>query len=412
MASIAIVGAGLSGLRCATLLQAAGHDVSVYERSSSIGGRMRTDNVDGFLLDHGFHVMQTAYPTSERAFDFNAMVAKAFEPGAIIVQQRKNKAKFWRMADPFRRPIQGVMSGLNRFASPLDLLRVARLRFSVRRGGTERVFGGENHDARHFLERSGFTSSMIDRFFHPLFSGIFLEDDLRTNERMFRFVFRMMSKGDMVLPKDGIIAAPNQLAERLGSERIHLNCHVNIVDQTTIEIDGEPASFDAVIRAFNTQQHLEKRHVWTLHFDAESSPLASQHVLLNGDVKLNNGLIAHLAVPSDIQPTYAPPGRSLVTVTVVGERADAAGYTDAATVEAGVRKELAQWFPSSSPEWRLLATQHIEHALPEVGSDCILESAPRINGFECGDHTLHGSVEGALQSAESVAKAVDAYIRG
>ena len=98
-------------------------------------------------------------------------------------------------------------------------------------------------------------------------------------------------------------------------------------------------------------------------------------MLLNGDVKLNNGLIAHLAVPSDIQPTYAPPGRSLVTVTVVGERADAAGYTDAASVEAGVRKELAQWFPSSSPEWRLLATQHIEHALPEVGS-CLLYTSP------------------------------------
>ena len=138
MASIAIVGAGLSGLRCATLLQAAGHEVSVFERSNSIGGRMRTDEVDGFLLDHGFHVMQTAYPTSKRAFDFNAMGAKAFEPGALIVQERKNKAKFWRMADPFRRPIQGAMSGLNRFASPFDLLRVARLRFSVRRGGTER----------------------------------------------------------------------------------------------------------------------------------------------------------------------------------------------------------------------------------------------------------------------------------
>ena len=121
MASVAIIGAGLSGLRCATLLQASGHDVEVFDRSGIIGGRMRTDQVDGFLLDHGFHVMQTAYPTSQRAFNFEAMGARAFEPGAVLVQNRKKKAKFWTMADPFRRPFQGMLSGLNRFASPIGL---------------------------------------------------------------------------------------------------------------------------------------------------------------------------------------------------------------------------------------------------------------------------------------------------
>jgi phytoene dehydrogenase-like protein len=187
---------------------------------------------------------------------------------------------------------------------------------------------------------------------------------------------------------------------------------VTIVNETTVEIDGEATSFDAVIRAFNSTQHLEKRHVWTLHFDAEHSPLASNHVLLNADVKQNDGLIAHLAVPSDVQPSYAPTGRSLVTVTVVGERADALRLTTPESVEAAVRNEVNQWFPSQAPTWRLLATQHIEHALPEVGSQRPLEATPRLNGFECGDHTLHGSVEGALQSAEHVAKVVDAHLRG
>ena len=91
MASIAVVGAGLSGLRCATLLQASGHDVQVFERSKQIGGRMQTDVVDGFLLDHGFHVMQTGYPASQRAFNFQTMEAKAFEPGAIVVEQKNNR---------------------------------------------------------------------------------------------------------------------------------------------------------------------------------------------------------------------------------------------------------------------------------------------------------------------------------
>ena len=409
--SVAVIGAGLAGLRCALLLKEAGIDAHVFEREHQVGGRMRTEKVDGFLLDYGFHVMQTAYPTSQRTFDFEKLEAQAFEPGAIIVQKKKNQAKFWRMADPFRRPIQGALSGMNRFASPIDLLRVARLRFSVRKGKTDRVFEGKNQDTLSYLKQQGFSQSIIDRFFHPLFSGIFLEDDLRTNERMFRFVFRMMSKGNMVLPRGGIAAAPNQLAQWLGEDRIHLNSDVSIIDDTTLNVNGKTKSFDAIVRAFNPNQVNEKRHVWTLHFDAEQSPLNSQHVLLNGDVKISNGLIAHLAVPSDVQPEYAPAGRSLVTITVVGERADSLGFTSAVEVEDAVRKEVELWFPNTSLNWRLLAVQHIEHALPEVGSERPLLATPQIQGFECGDHMLHGSVEGALLSAEAVASAVVDYLQ-
>ena len=409
--SVAVIGAGLAGLRCALLLKEAGIDAHIFEREHQVGGRMRTEKVDGFLLDYGFHVMQTAYPTSQRTFDFEKLETQAFEPGAIIVQKKKNQAKFWRMADPFRRPIQGALSGMNRFASPIDLLRVARLRFSVRKGKTDRVFEGKNQDTLSYLKQQGFSQSIIDRFFHPLFSGIFLEDDLRTNERMFRFVFRMMSKGNMVLPRGGIAAAPNQLAQRLGENRIHLNSDVSIIDDTTLNVNGKTKSFDAIVRAFNPNQVNEKRHVWTLHFDAEQSPLNSQHVLLNGDVKISDGLIAHLAVPSDVQPEYAPAGRSLVTITVVGERADSLGFTSAVKVEDAVRKEVEVWFPNISLNWRLLAVQHIEHALPEVGSERPLLATPQIQGFECGDHMLHGSVEGALLSAEAVASAVVVHLQ-
>lgn len=411
MASIAVVGAGLSGLRCATLLQASGHDVQVFERSSQIGGRMQTDVVDGFLLDHGFHVMQTGYPASQRAFNFQTMQAKAFEPGAIVVEQKNNGAKFWTMADPFRRPFQGLLSGLNRFASPFDLLRVARLRFAVRRGKVSRVFTGEHNTALQYLKGRGFSSNMIERFFHPLFSGIFLEDDLRTNERMFRFVFRMMSEGQMVLPKQGIAAAPKQLAQRLGQDRIHLNSKVDIRNDTEMVVNGEEHSFDVIVKAFNPAMSKEKRHVWTLHFDAGSSPLRTNHILLNAGVKNTEGLIAHLAVPSDVQPSYAPEGRSLITITVVGERADARGLRDASTIEAAVRSELSAWYPEVSKTWRLLAVQHIQHALPEIGKEINLGTTPRANGFECGDHTVHGSVEGALSSAETTAQKIEAYLR-
>ena len=406
--SIAVLGAGLSGLRCAALLHEAGFDVQVYEKADRIGGRMMTDKINGFLIDHGFHVMQTAYPTSKRAFDFKKLEAQAFEPGAVVVQHKKGKPKFWRLADPFRRPVQGLAGGLNGFASPFDLLRVARLREFVRRGKTERVFSGDDKETSTMLHKRGFSQSMIDRFFHPLFSGIFLENDLRTNERMFRFVFRMMSEGDMVLPKDGIAAAPQYLADVLGHERIHLSTKTEVLDEHTLRIGGQEKTFDAVVHAYNPRRSESKRHVWTLHFDAPKSPFTSNHIMLNGDVKAQNQLIAHIAVPSDVQPSYAPDGRSLVTVTIVGETAEALGLTSAEEVLDVATKELRSWFGPDVEGWKNLAIQHIEHALPEVGAGIALsgQSSATDGPFECGDHTVHGSVEGALLSAEKTSQRI------
>ena len=53
---IAIVGAGIAGLECAKILIKNGFNVTVFDKESEIGGRMRTSEIDGFLLDHGFHV--------------------------------------------------------------------------------------------------------------------------------------------------------------------------------------------------------------------------------------------------------------------------------------------------------------------------------------------------------------------
>lgn len=54
MPEVVVVGAGLAGLACARHLSAAGVDVLVLEAEDVVGGRVRTDAVDGMLLDRGF----------------------------------------------------------------------------------------------------------------------------------------------------------------------------------------------------------------------------------------------------------------------------------------------------------------------------------------------------------------------
>ena len=81
---VAVVGAGLAGLAAARRLTQAGTAVIVLEASDGVGGRVRTDLVDGYRLDRGFQVLLTAYPELSAQFDVDALDLRRFEPGALV----------------------------------------------------------------------------------------------------------------------------------------------------------------------------------------------------------------------------------------------------------------------------------------------------------------------------------------
>src|SRR6056297_3940403 len=95
-----IIGGGLAGLSCATRLAGRGQEFSVVEATDRVGGRVRTDQVDGFHLDHGFQVLLTAYPACRELLDYDALRLQAFEPGALI----RHRGGFTKFVDPWRRP--------------------------------------------------------------------------------------------------------------------------------------------------------------------------------------------------------------------------------------------------------------------------------------------------------------------
>ena len=59
--SVAVIGAGIAGLTCAFELHKAGVDVQVFERHSSVGGRMNTRTKDGLAFDVGANFLIRAY---------------------------------------------------------------------------------------------------------------------------------------------------------------------------------------------------------------------------------------------------------------------------------------------------------------------------------------------------------------
>ena len=405
--TIHIIGSGISGLRCAEILLESGLEVKIYEKSERIGGRMKTDIVDGFLLDRGFHVMQTGYPHSKSEIDFKSLEAKAFNPGARIISTTSGKPKITTYSDPFRRPLSSFkLLGAERWS---DLIGMAKLRVSLSRMNIKKTFSGGKASTYEYLRQFGLSDSFIDRLLRPLFAGIFLESNLDTNERLFRFIFSSMSRGDMVLPRKGVGAYPNRLAKSIGFERIALSTSAFADDPVTINVGGQRETVDQVVVAHpSPSEEKSMRGVWTVYFDSPRSPVPGKFLLLNGDYEVGKTAIAHMAVPSDVQPSYAPEGRSLVVATIVGDAAASLNLSNAEAVESRARREIEQWFPDCE-NWKTLDVQHISAALPshKGGIDLSFSRPIDKNGIiTCGDHMAHASMQGAINSAESAANEV------
>ena len=215
---VLIVGAGLAGLCCARRLAEAGVSFQIVEASDGVGGRVRTDEVDGFRLDRGFQVLLTAYPEAKRILDYNQLELRAFSPGAFSwFAGRMNQ-----LVDPWRMPGMWRIALRSDFGTLGDKLRVARLRARLRRTTIDQLFARADHATKDDLLAEGFSQEMIHRFFRPFIGGILLDGELKSSSRMFEFVFKMLSEGDTAVPTRGMGAIPAQLAAKLPTNSLRL----------------------------------------------------------------------------------------------------------------------------------------------------------------------------------------------
>ena len=403
---VVIVGAGLAGLSCAVELVAAGASALVLEASDAVGGRVRTDEVDGFLLDRGFQVLLTAYPEARRLLDYQALELRAFYPGALI----RSGGRFRRLADPWRRPLDGIGGALSGAVSPADALRIARLRSRVRRGSLDELRSRPEHTTADRLKSEGCSPAIVNRFFRPFFGGVFLDPELETSDRQLEFVFRMFSSGEIAVPARGMDEIPRQLASRLPAASVRLGARVEAIDGLAVVLAGgeriEAAAVVVAADAADARALVDLRGTprWRgvncLYFAAERAPLSEPVLVLNGE---GSGPVNNLCVMSEVSAAYAPAGRSLVSATVLGTAGTGA-------LEAAVRAQLRGWFGPQVDGWRLLREYHIERALPDQRPPTP-EATPlpaRLGGrrYLCGGHRADGSINGAMASGRAAAAAV------
>ena len=402
---ILIVGAGLSGLTCAVQLHQAGIPVQVIEASDDVGGRVRTDPVDGFLLDRGFQVYLSAYPEAGGLLDLEALQLKPFSSGALVY----NGQKLIRVMDVFKHPGSLLESAFAPVGTLADKLRVALLRFRAMGSSSEEIASRPDMETQEFLRKFGFSPAMIDGFFRSFYGGIFLEKELRTSSRMFEFTFKMFSEGSATLPARGMGAIPLQLAKRLPPQTIRLNSPVSSANRNGILLaSGEEIEGSRVVIATHAAQTAEIipgfakqapawRSVSNLYFGAKTSPLAEPIIALNAS---GRGLVNNFCVPSDVAPGYAPPGQSLISVSLLGLHREP-------EIPERVREELRSWFGNQVDDWQHIRTDVIRHALPEQGPGSPSPGYIEHDGILiCGDHTTSASIEGAIISGKKTAAAI------
>ena len=413
---VIIVGAGLAGLACACELTAHGLSCQMLEASDAVGGRARTDTVDGFLLDRGFQVLLTAYPEAQRLLDYPALHLSSFAPGALV----RFDGRFHTVADPWRRPTAAFGMLVSPIGTLRDKLTIARLRHDVTRSSLAKLAQSPEASTIDFLRSYGFSPTMIERFFRPFFGGIFLESELQTSSRMFEFVFRMFSLGSAALPSTGMGAIAQQLLTRLPAGTVRFGHRVAKVQPGAVTLaSGEEIKASAVVVATDHlsaaqllpgMPHLGSRGTTCFYFAAQKSPISEPMLVLNGD---GRGPINNLCVPSVIAPSYAATGAHLISVTAVGQSAAAQPPDE---LLAAVISQLTEWFGGAVLGWQHLRTDWIPDALPEQtpasGGSSSKETLVQPGLYVCGDHRDTASINGALSSGRSVAESIAKSLAG
>lgn len=395
-ADVVVVGAGLAGLRAAQLLRAAGREVVVVEAADGIGGRVRTDRVDGFTLDRGFQLYNPAYPEGRLAWP--DLPLRQFAPGVDVV----HSGSVHRLVDPRRVP--GSIPQTVRSLRELGALRgVAALGAYVLRLGSvrrprEAPAGRAGQPIGEALAEAGVDAAALERVIRPFLSGVLADGSLTVPRGVADGILRTFLAGTPGVPESGMDELPRRLA---GDLPVRLGERVVSVAAGRVRTSEREYPCDDVVLAVDDPAGLLPgagptgwRALTTWYFAASAFPEAHPRLLVSAD-----GPLANVAVISDVAPTYAPSGRSLVAASQVGSH-------DSAQAEDAARREAARLLLVGPSELEPIARYAITRALPAVASG----PTAVVNGgvVIAGDHRAAPSINGALASGRRAAQMLGA----
>jgi protoporphyrinogen oxidase len=404
MKQIVIVGAGVSGLVAAINCEEAGFSPILIDADKNIGGRTQSIEYDNFILDKGFQVLLTEYKSVKKYLDFKSLDLKYFHPGAFVFSADKD----YELSDPIRqwwKLPEMIFSGIGTLK---DKWLIFKLSQQLKNKEEESIFDGSSETTLEFLKAYGFSDRIINLFFKPFFSGIFLEDNLETAASMFKFVFGKFSKGKAAIPEKGIQEIPDQLFKKLKNTTLLLNKKVEKVENDELIFEnGERLSFDKLILATDYHFILNKDISETRYNHHIQYYFKTDRPLLGKKI----GLIAD-------------PAAGMLTIAAISElkggKKFADGYLLSVTLKAETINDqvaaykliddLRMYFKIPELPLTYLGLNYIRRALPICSKQYfnrpLADFIYRKNIFLAGDYLLNPSLDAAMRSGEIAVQAL------
>ena len=389
---VAVVGAGLAGLGAALHLTRAGVPVRVYEASDRVGGQVVTDEVDGYLLDRGFQVHNTAYPEPARLLDEPALRFGRFLRGAYLCEDGARHL----VADPRSRPRAAAALLTAPLGGIGDRVALGRLAAEALAMPMSMLKRRDEVSTYAYLRGRGLSDHAIDRFLRPFLGGVFLEDALTTSSRFFLLAFACFLRGDSVLPARGIGAIPAQLAAQLPPGTLELGHRVERLptDAAAVIVATDTATAYALLPELGEPHALTS--VTTVYHRTDEPPVSEAAILLDAT---GSPTVANTVVLTNAEPSYAPPTQHLVSTSVLAAEAS----------ESAVRQALRRFYGSATDAFEHVATVSVPHATPVQPPPVGNLRKPvlvRPGVYVAGAHRDTASTQGALVSGRRAAAAV------
>lgn len=411
-----VIGAGLAGLRAARELEAAGRHVLVLEAADAVGGRIRTERIDGFLVDRGFQVLNPAYPAVARDVDVAALGLQRFGVGAIV----RSGSRVARIAHPLRHPALLPATLASGLLEPRELLALARWLGPTLLDAGAASRSPHDEPLRASLDAAGATGPLRKQVLDTFLAGVLADSSGSTSANYARLLLRVFALGAPGLPREGMQALPEQLARALRSP-VRLGTAARALRE---EADGVVVDTDAgalrartavvavspeALPALTPLPAPPAHGLTTWWFRATGRPRTGPFLVLDASRRRGGpaGPVWNTAAISEAAPSYAPEGEVLVQATTL------LGRTDGLAGEAEVRRDLARLYGTSTHRWEVLAHHVIPRATPAQAPGPVRRAAIRVGErvLVAGDHAETASIQGALVSGARIGALAAAELR-
>ena len=373
--SVVVVGAGLAGLTCAIYLQRSGVEVTVLEASDRVGGRVKTDSVNGFRFDHGFQVINPNYSEIKRLDALSGIEFNEAFSNLRIIEGDKN-----------------LKVGLGHILNTLGVGSISeKINFA------KFLFG--NPSGRNLGECASTFHEIYSRVLSPFLRGVFLTNPDLIRADISKEVIRSFILGRPGIPSQGVGALAEALSDQVSS--LNLSARVDEVKQGSVRGNFGAINCDSVVVATDlttAAQMLDLGAIpktlssTTWYHSTSEDLIAGDYLVLDPKSPLVNSLVI-----SKVARSYAPIGINLISSTTI-----------APISESEVRKELSKIWQCETRNWDLAARYEIKQSLPFRSDLLVLDQNPEIgNGiYVAGDHRSVPSQNGAMRSGRKVAQAI------